>query len=140
MRGASAQLITFLANWNSSTVCRMADLYTFTLVTGEVFRFSGFQTQINAPLPETTTPLYTFIKGPRFRRTGVKIQTGIQVDELRIEMFVGEQDKIGFSGGGTLTWQLGFQQGLFDGAYVELLRAYLSYSPPFYIQPTMEGT
>ncbi len=47
---------------------------------------------------------------------------------------------MGFTAGGTLTWQKAFHQGIFDGAFCELLRAYISYQPPNYFVPTVEGT
>jgi hypothetical protein len=119
---------------------KQADLYIFSLVTGETFYYSGFQTPLVAPLASTTTPLYSFSLGPRFKRSKIKTQVGPTIDELDVEVFAGASDILSFAAGGTLTWQQAFHLGLFDGAYCELLRCYISYSAPTYFVPTVEGT
>lgn len=125
---ATTTLQTWLANWNSSTPAIIADLYSWTLITGEVFRVAGFQRTLLAPLPNTSTPLYSFFAGlgyPRFSRTKTKTQIGPHVDELQIEVMAGTGDLLGFSAGGTLTWQSAFWNKLFDGAKLELDRAFV---------------
>lgn len=46
-RPAVSALQDFLAVWDPTTSVDIADLYTFTLATGEVFRFSGYQTALS---------------------------------------------------------------------------------------------
>src|SRR6266566_6581194 len=122
MRLATSAVKTFLDGWGTSTGAQIADLYTFTLLTGEVFRYSGFQTPLAAPLPNTSSPLFEFSLGPRFGRSKTKTQVGPQVDEMEVDIYVGEDDELGTSSGGNLTWQKGLWLGLFDGGYVELDR------------------
>jgi hypothetical protein len=130
MRLASTALKTFLDNWPTSQRVMIADLYIFTLITGETFYYSGFQTPLVAPLPNTTAPTYEFVLGPRFARTKSKVEVGPQVDELSIDLYAGDEDILAVNSGGTITWQNAFFVGLFDGAYCELLRAFLTGSPP----------
>lgn len=138
MRPCTTTLRSFLDGWNSSTSAAIADLYIFTLVTGEVFYFSGFQTPLAAPLANTDTPLYEFVLGPRFARTKTKTEVGPQIDELNVDIYVsGDTEPLGVASGGNISWQNAFFNGLFDGAYCELLRAFINTSPP---GPTVVGT
>ena len=121
MKPALAAVRTLLDNWDPRSQIQIADLYTFTLVTGEVLHYSGFQTALQAPAPETTTPLIYFALGPVFNRTKTKTIIGTQVDQIEIDIFAGTTDLIG-----TLTWQNAFHAGLFDGAYCEVLRVFIS--------------
>ncbi len=129
MRLATPALKAFLDGWNASTPAQIADLYTFTLVTGEVFRYSGSQTPIQAPAPNTTTPLLAYSLGPSFARTKMKVQIGPQIDELEIAIYAGQNDTLGMNSGGNLTWQKAFWSGIFDGAYCELDRAFIQVTP-----------
>src|SRR3954447_4780917 len=98
-------------------------LYTFALVTGEVFRY----TSGNAPLivPATGFPSgsinaganYLFALGPRFGRSKVTTKIGIEPTELDIDVFAGSDDLIG-----TMPFAEAARVGLFDGATVELDR------------------
>jgi hypothetical protein len=137
---ATSGLIAFLSSWSTAVAARMADLYIFTLVSGEVFYYSGFQTPLLAPMAATTSPLFEFVLGPRFKRGKLKTQVGPTIDQLDIEVFADQDDILGFFSGGALTWQQAFHQGLFDGAFCELLRAYISYGAPDYITYTVQGT
>jgi hypothetical protein len=74
--------------------------------------------------------LGNFVLGPKFARTKTKIEVGPTVDEMSIDIYVGDQDLLGFEAGGSVTWQKALFWGLFDGAYCELLRAFLSGDPP----------
>lgn len=133
-------LQTFLASIGTATAMRMAELYVFTLTTGETFYYSAFQTPVTAPLPATTSPTYNFVLGPRFKRGNIRCQIGPQVDELNVEIFAGPHDLLAMNSGGTITWQNAFHQGIFDGAYCQLLWAYISYTAPNYLVPTVQGT
>jgi len=57
MRPATTALQALLASWTPDTDIKMADLYTFTLQGGEVLRYSGIQTALSAPAPDTDLPL-----------------------------------------------------------------------------------
>ncbi len=139
-RPCTATLQTFLDTWNPSTGAQIADLYIFTLITGEVFYYSGFRTALAAPLANTDSPKFLFERGPVFTRTKVKTQIGPQIDELEIAMIVGENDLVAMDSGGTLTWQRAFWSGIFDGADVELLRAFISVTPGIPATRTVVGT
>ena len=125
MRPATTAVQVMLNSWNPLTPVAIADLYTFTLIGGEVIRLSGFQGAVTAPLPNTSSPLFTWPVGPPINRTKTKTQIGTQVDELDIDLFAGANDFVGTSG---LTWQNALAVGLFDGAYCELDRCFMS--PP----------
>jgi len=129
MKPATTQVQNFLNGWNSSTGAALADLYIFSLVTGEIFYFTDFQTPLAAPLPNTNSPLVRFSIGPRFERTKVKVQIGPQIDELEVAIIAGQNDILGMNAGGTLTWQKASHLGIFDGAYVELLRGFVTITP-----------
>ena len=125
MRPATTAVQNFLAAWGPETQAQIFDLYTFTLIGGEVLRFSGAQGPIDAPAPGTDTPLFTWPLGPGFSRTKTKTQVGTQVDELDIDIYAGAGDTVGST---TLTWQEAGKIGVFDGAYCELDRVFIS--PP----------
>lgn len=137
---ATSTLITWLEGWTTSTPSAIADLYIFTLITGEVFYYSGFQTPLAAPLANTTSPLFYFQKGPAFARTKVKKQIGPQIDELEVQIIAGQDQLVGMGSGGSLTWQKALWSGIFDGCYVELLRAFLSIPQTLPRRPTVQGT
>lgn len=132
MRPVIPALDTLLQNWTPRSDIKMADLYTWTLEGGEVFYFAEWQTALAAPLPGTTTPLVTFLRGPKFKRSRIREEIGVTVNELDVEIYAGADDLLGAaaSGGamgpGILTWQQALRLGLFDGAYCELDRAFLS--------------
>lgn len=125
---ATTTLQNWLSGWSSSTPAMMADLYTFTLETGEVIRVTGFQSSVAAPAPDTDSPLFLFNSGPgypRFSRTKTLTQIGPHIDELEISILGSTDALLEFGAGGTLTWQEGFYYKLFDGATVELDRAFI---------------
>jgi hypothetical protein len=143
MKPATTALQNWLAAWNSSTAAAIADLYTITLITGEVFRLTGWQRSLVAPLPNTTSPVYQFFAGlgyPRFARTKTVTKIGPEVSELEVEVMAGQNDTLGFAAGGTLTWQTAFFLGLFDGATVELDRAFIEITPGIPPQLSVIGT
>jgi uncharacterized phage protein (TIGR02218 family) len=93
----------------------MADCYSFTLVDGTVLRYT------TADLDLTGGGNVFSASGPRFSRSSVKLQAGVQVDELDIAVSAGSGDLIE----GT-PWLQALRQGLFDGAEVQLDRAFMS--------------
>jgi hypothetical protein len=123
MRQVTTGLKTFLDTWNPIVDVATADLYTFILITDEVFRFSNAQIDIHAPAPGTESPLFHYIIGPIIDRSKTKIEIGTKVGELTLTMFPAETDLIG-----TMTWFQACIAGLLDGAIVKLDRVFLS--PP----------
>jgi uncharacterized phage protein (TIGR02218 family) len=89
MKSASAALIALLATDNFL----MADLYTFTLNNGTIYRFTNYDIDIiwNG---------VSFTKnGLSFQRNGTKITTGVEVDTLDITVY---QKDTSFEGIGIL--------------------------------------
>lgn len=125
-RPCTSAVLALLDNWGPTSEVAICDLYTFTLTGGEILRYSGWQKAISAPAPETDTPLILFPLGPPIKRAKTKVQIGVQVDELDIEVYT-HGDEIAFTGG-NLTWQEGLRYGLFDGAYLDMWRCFMS--PP----------
>jgi uncharacterized phage protein (TIGR02218 family) len=127
MRPCSAALTSYLAANDTAVI---ADLYAFTLPTGEVLRYSGWNTALTLPGaafrpgsvnygPETSVP---FALGPRFGRSKVTTKIGIEPTELDIEIFASPSDLVG-----TFAFAEAVRLGLFDGASVELDRLF---APP----------
>ena len=110
MKAASPALIALL---NSSTQFVMADLYTFTLVGGNVLRYSAAPTAIVANG-------FTFAVGPKFERSKTSTVIGTPVDELDIKVYLETTDLIG----GTL-WLEAAWQGQLDGALLQIERAFM---------------
>lgn len=124
MRPATSSVSNFLNTWNPLSENTIADLYTFTFLTGEVLRYSGYQTAISAPAPNTNTPLLNFVLGPEFKRNRCKWQVGVQVDELEIDVYASASQTLALSS--VVTWQDAVFNGLFDGALLELDRCFMS--------------
>jgi uncharacterized phage protein (TIGR02218 family) len=120
----SVGLDAILAAWGPQSTVAMADLYTFTLAGGEVIRLSGAQTAISTALFAATSVNYgancAFALGPRLSRSKIRTDIGVQVGDVDIEIYAGAADLIG-----TLTWQQTVRLGLFDGATLELDRAFM---------------
>jgi uncharacterized phage protein (TIGR02218 family) len=110
MKNASPALVALL---DSNDRFIMVDLYSFTLVGGEVLRYSA------APTPVTLDGS-TFVLGPKFERSRTKTVIGTQVDELQIRIYPEPTDRVGEFEFLTAMW-LGF----FDGALVRLERAFM---------------
>src|SRR5271169_3375870 len=110
MKAASPALIALL---NSSTQFVMADLYTFTLVGGNVLRYSAAPTEIVANG-------FTFAVGPRFERSKTSTVIGTQVDELDIKVYPDTTDLMG-----TVPFLEAAWQGQLDGALLQLERAFM---------------
>ncbi len=110
MKAASPALIALL---NSNTPYVMADLYTFTLVGGNVLRYSSAPTAI-------VSNGFTFSLGPKFERSKTNIVIGTQVDELEIKIYPEATDLIG-----EIPWLQAAWQGQLDGALLQLERAFM---------------
>jgi uncharacterized phage protein (TIGR02218 family) len=110
MKAASPALIALLS---SSTQFVMADLYTFTLVGGNVLRYSAAPTAIVANG-------FTFSVGPKFERSKTSTVIGTQVDELDIKVYPETTDQIGET-----PWLQAAWQGQLDGALLQLDRAFM---------------
>ncbi|HEY1794923.1 MAG TPA: DUF2163 domain-containing protein [Stellaceae bacterium] len=127
MRSASGALGEYLAQ-NDNVV--IADLYTFSLPSGRVLRYSGWTTALT--IPGTAFPSgslnydamgYTdFALGPRFGRSMVTIKIGVEPAELDITVMAGADDMIG-----TFAFAEAVRVGELDGATVELDRFF---APP----------
>lgn len=137
MRQATAAVQNYLANWGPATEASIADLYTFTLETGEVLRYSGWQIGLSAPAPGTTSPpspSYFFALGPKFNHGGNKTAIGVEIAELEIQLYAGPLDEVGLPGPGaiaappTILWQEALWAGLFDGCLVALDHAIVDWT------------
>jgi hypothetical protein len=112
MKPASAALIALL---NSTTGFIMADLYTFTLLGGESFLFSGAATAITDAATGRVFQL-----GPRFERSTTRVVIGIQSDELDVRVYPETTDVLGATPWAAAAWE-----GQLDGATVQLERAFM---------------
>jgi uncharacterized phage protein (TIGR02218 family) len=126
MRPCSAAVRAFLDGWGPRTRAAVCDLYTFTWISGEVFRFASWQQSVAAPAPETDGPLITFPRDVVIDRGKTTTQVGVTVDVMDVHLYTTEADLI--ANGGTISWQDALRQGLFDGAYCEMWRCFMS--PP----------
>jgi uncharacterized phage protein (TIGR02218 family) len=111
MKQASAALIALL---NSSEQFAMADLYTFTLAGAETHLYSSGTTAI------TDTAGNYFQLGPKFERSTTKITTGVQVDELDVNIYPEPTDLLGSVPFLQAAWT-----GQFDGALLTVERAFM---------------
>jgi uncharacterized phage protein (TIGR02218 family) len=107
---ASAALTALLAG---SDQFIMADLYTITLVGGSVLRYSAAPTAL-------IVNGCTFVLGPKFERSKIKVVIGTQVDELDVKIYPETRDLIGSVPFLEAAWQ-----GQLDGAILQLERAFM---------------
>jgi uncharacterized phage protein (TIGR02218 family) len=91
----------------------MADLWTFALLGGTQYLFSGAQTAVAVGNRQ-------FALGPRFDRSTTRVVIGIQSDELDVRIYPAPTDLLG-----TASWEQAVWQGQFDGATVQLERAFM---------------
>jgi len=133
MRPVTDALATLLASWGPDVDIKMADLYTFTLQGGEILHYSGIQTALSAPAPNTDSPLFYFALGPPIERTKITEKIGLDVGTIDVTVYAGPNDLLAL--GGSLSWQAALHAGLFDGATCEVWRAY--FVPP---STTVTGT
>jgi uncharacterized phage protein (TIGR02218 family) len=111
MKQASAALIALL---NSLEQFAMADLYTFILAGGGTYLYSGGMIAI------TDTAGNYFQLGPKFERSKTKITTGVQVDELDVNIYPEMTDFVGGVPFLQAAWT-----GQFDGALLTVERAFM---------------
>lgn len=109
MKSANAQVVALLA----SNTFRMADLYTITLKSGTILRY----TSADVPL---------FHGGLRFdpvpiERTKVKVQVGIEVDTLDVTVMPTEAMTLD-----GLPFNVAVRLGVLDGAAVLLEKAFIA--------------
>jgi uncharacterized phage protein (TIGR02218 family) len=125
MRPCSAALAAFLHGANYEAV--QIDLYTFVLVTGEIFRYTSGHTPLTvsgAGFPNGSINAgedRRFVLGPRFRRSKITTKIGVEPMQLDIDVLAGPEDLVG-----TTTFAEAVRIGLFDGATVELDRLFAS--------------
>jgi uncharacterized phage protein (TIGR02218 family) len=115
-----------LDDWGPTSRMAICDLYTFYLIGGEILRYSGWQKALSVPAPQTNSPLIDFPLGAKLKRNKTKFQIGVQVDEMDIEIYAADETIV--TNGGTITWQEALHKGLFDGAYLDMWRCFMS--PP----------
>lgn len=115
MKPASTTLINLL---NSSTGFIMVDLYTFKLANGNTYYYSAGQTAV-------TANGHTYVLGPKFERSNFRVTIGVQVDEMVVEAYPDTTDTIPPDTAGALTFLQAAWKGVFDGATVQLERAFM---------------
>jgi len=133
MRPTTPELLNYLST-HSSVV--MTDLYTFRLPGLGDFRFHDYVFINGQPAGAlgiagdrfVGSPLNpdgaVFQQGPGFTRTKVTTKIGLEPSELQIEVYPGSgAGNASFIG--NQTWAQAVAGGWFDGAYVELDRAFL---------------
>jgi Uncharacterized conserved protein (DUF2163)/Phage conserved hypothetical protein BR0599 len=124
MKPVIPALAELIDNWGPNTNIQMGNLFTFSLQGGEMLTYSGYQTALRAPAPNTASPLFTFYLGPGFKLSKTSVKIGVEVSETDIELYAGANDVLGL--GGTLTWQQAMSAGLFDGAECKIWRAFIT--------------
>lgn len=115
MKSHTPELIALL---NSSTQFVMADLFTFTLASGIVLRYTS--ADIDIPYAGS---IYS-ARGPLFKRGQVRTVLGLEVDTLDITVYASVNDDTHLLSG--LPFIPAALQGALDGASVELRRAFMS--------------
>lgn len=115
MKSASPALIALL---NSGGPYLMADLYTFTLVSGQVLRYADWDADI------TYGGNVYSASGPLIERGRVRVVIGVEVDTLDMTLYADASKRIG-----TTPWMQAIATGMLDGATVKLERVFMS-APP----------
>jgi uncharacterized phage protein (TIGR02218 family) len=111
VKAASASLVALL---NTASQFAMADLYTFTLHGGGIYRWSGGTISLADDQGQF------FALGPKFERSKTKVTTGVQVDELDVNIYPEETDLLG----GVPLLQAAWT-GQLDGALLQVERAFM---------------
>lgn len=112
MKTASAGMIAMLQNNNQFYV---ADLYTFTLSDGAIYRYTDADIDI-------TANGFIFDSGSLYlKRSNIKVSTGLQVDTLTIDTFAKDGDVIS-----SKPFLQALAQGYVDGAQIKLERAIMT--------------
>ena len=76
---SSAGALAALLNATASTELAMADLYTITLLTGQVLRYTAGEATV-------IVNGVTYTAGPQIIRNGVKLAVGVTVDSLNLQI------------------------------------------------------
>jgi hypothetical protein len=119
MKSAPSALAIFMEN---ATTFFRADLYTFTLPSGLVLRWSGATVPVKASLQVlgTTTGPYEWLVGPPIGDQGVQSARGVAPGSVDVTLNCGDGR---FQVGGVDVRDFAFGLG-FDGALVRIDRAY----------------
>lgn len=112
MKTASAGMISMLQNNNQFFI---ADLYTFTLATGEIYRYTDADADIAA------NGFVFDSNSLNLKRSSIKTSIGIQVDTMNIEVFAKDGDVIS-----SKPFLQALANGYVDGAQVQLERAIMT--------------
>ena len=110
MKPAPAALVALL---NGGDAFIMADLYTFTLQGGGVYRYSAAAT----PITDSATGR-VFALGPKFERSRTKTVIGTEVDALDVKIYPEPTELLG-----AIPWLTAAWTGQLDGALLILERA-----------------
>jgi uncharacterized phage protein (TIGR02218 family) len=119
MKQVPAELLEYL---HTRTEFFMCDLYEITLKSGLVFRYAVYDRDITLP-----DGRFFSCKGPLFKRTRIKLSSGIAVDKMTATVHSDATDKIS----NTPMVQVAHNGG-FDEATLSLLRCFMG-SPGFVI-------
>lgn len=112
MRTASANLLTMLNG--SANALVMADCYTITLLGGQVLRYTDFDLDL------TLNGSTYSSSGVKFKRSRVRLVSGLEVDTLDLTLYANPTDTVN---GVAFLQQI--KGGLLDGAVIRLDRAYM---------------
>ncbi len=118
MRPASPSLIALL---NAGAQFAMADLYTIALSGGGTYLYSGAATALTDPATGRV-----FALGPKFERSRTHLVTGVQVDELDVKIYPEPSDLLG-----STPWLQAAWTGQFDGAELQVERAFMAAGPSY---------
>lgn len=113
MKQVSDELREYLHSRSEFFMC---DLYEITLKSGLTFRYASYDRDITLPDGRVFS-----CKGPLFKRTGIKLTSGISVDKMTVTVYTDAADLIS----GTPMMQIAHAGG-FDEAKLTLLLCVMS--------------
>ena len=131
MKKASPLLVEFLAS-EESGVLKTADLYTIKLTNGTVLRYTTADFDIIR-----NGAVYS-CKNAGISRSEMSWQTGLSVDDVTVEMYPAESDKVG-----SVSLVEAFRNGTFDGAEICLDMAFYKdgwENEPLFLEKLFVGT
>ena len=126
MKSISGPLLTLL---QSNQQFILADLYTFTLVSGLVLQYTDIDGDLVTPDSRTF-----YSNGPPLLRTKTRLVIGLEVDTLDVSIFPRPVDMLG-----SVPMVQAVTGGAFDGGRLKLERAYITRDPSTQIT-TVVGT
>jgi hypothetical protein len=122
MKTASVALKAFLASisqGNGPGNFWVADLFTFTLISGGTLRFTSFDQDV-------TVGGNTFSSlGPFLNRTRIRSKIGLEVDDLDIEVVAAPTNQLTVPGSGSQPVLAAIRAGVFDSARVLIERLFI---------------